>query len=342
MDPRLLRDAFCDAAKDPKIARLPPQAIFNRSNTMDTLKRVTFSLLALLPLAIGTAFAETEHGYSRIFIFGASFMDSGNHVAWTGETAHPPFELVGPSYAIGGYNFSNGRTWVEVLAAEMKLTQGAMPAYRNPIFGNYAFGYGRARESEGDVLPSLYDQVQAWKDNGYCTNEPMNDTLFIMDSGYFDLVDVLNGEDPLPVLIGMTTSIAENIFILHGCGARNLLFAYIPPLEASPIAPPPEDPPAPSGSALYNYVFLAPVLQSYASEPFNMNISVVDFFAFVSGMLATPEAFGLTNVTDSCVTFGVTKGAICKNRDEYFFWDPLHPTKKVHALMADFALEQLP
>ena len=72
-----------------------------------------------------------------------------------------------------------------------------------------------------------------------------------------------------------------------------------------------------------------------------MNVSVVDFFAFVSGMLATPEAFGLTNVTDSCVTFGVTKGAFCKNRDQYFFWDPLHPTSKVHALMAEFAMEQL-
>lgn len=309
---------------------------------MKTLKRIMVALLALLPLATGMAVADTEHGYDRIFIFGASFMDSGNHFALTGETAHPPFQPLGPSYAIGGHNFSNGRNWVQVLAAEMKLTKGAMPAYRNPVFGNYAMGYGRAREFADDVLPSLYDQVQAWKDNGYCTEAPMNDTLFIVDSGYFDLIDLLSGEDALPVLTGMTTSIAENIGILYGCGARNLLFAYLPPLEASPIAPPPEDPPAESGSALYNYLFLQPVIQSFAGEPFNMNVSVVDFFAFVSGMLATPEAFGLTNVTDSCVTFGVTEGAFCKNRDEYFFWDPLHPTKEAHALMAKFALEQLP
>ena len=309
---------------------------------MKPLKRMMLGLLALLPLAAGTSFADTESSYSRIFIFGASFMDAGNHFVLTGESAHPPFEFLGPSYPMGGHNFSNGRTWVEVLAAEMKLRKGAKPAYRNPAFGNYAVGYGRAREFTGDVLPSLYDQVQAWRDNGYCTGAPMDDTLFIMDSAYFDLVDLLSGEDPLPVLFGMTTSIAENIGILHGCGARNLLLAYIPPLEASPAAPPPQDPPAPSGSALYNYVFLAPVLQSYANEPFNMNISVVDFFAFVSGVLATPEAFGLTNVTDSCVTFGVTKGAFCKKRDQYFFWDPLHPTRKVHALMADFAMEQLP
>ncbi|MGB5688617.1 MAG: hypothetical protein WBM45_05030, partial [Woeseiaceae bacterium] len=182
---------------------------------MKTLNRMMVALLALLPLATGMAVADTENGYSRIFIFGASFMDSGNHFVLTGESAHPPFELLGPSYPLGGHNFSNGSTWVEVVAAEMKLTNGAKPASRNPAFGNYAIGYGRAREFPGDMLPSLYDQVQTWQDNGYCTGVPMNDTLFIMDSAYFDLVDLLSGEDPLPALTGMTTSIAENIGILY-------------------------------------------------------------------------------------------------------------------------------
>ncbi len=310
---------------------------------MNTLKRIIVALLALLPLATGVAVADTEHGYSRIFIFGASLVDSGNHFVWTGESAHPPFVLFGPSYPMGGHNFSNGRTWVELLAQEMELTEWAKPALRNPAFGNYAIGYGRAREFADDVLPSLHDQVQAWRDNGYCTYAPMDDTLFIMDSAYFDLLDLVNGEeDPMSVLGGMTASIAENIGILQDCGARHLLFAYIPPLEASPIAPPPPpgNPPVPSGSWIYNYLFLAPVLASYASEP-DMNVSVVDFFAYTSAMLATPAAFGLTNVTDSCVAFGVTEGAFCKDRDEYFFWDPLHPTKKVHALMAEEALRVL-
>ena len=298
------------------------------------------ALLALLPLATGITFADTEHGYSRIFIFGASFIDTGNHFVITGETAHPPFELFGPSYGIGGHHFSNGRTWVELMAQEMELTEWAKPAFRDPAFGNYAVGYGQARELDGDALPSLYEQVQAWIDNGHCTGAPMDDTLFVMDSAYFDVADILAGHDPFVVLSGMTTSIATNIGILRECGARNLLFAYIPPLETSPIVP--HDPTAPSLSAIYNYMFLQPVLDAYRSEPFNMNVSVVDYFAFVSGMMAAPEAFGLTNVTDSCVTFGVTEGAFCKDRDEYFFWDPLHPTKKVHALFAEVALEHLP
>jgi phospholipase/lecithinase/hemolysin len=306
---------------------------------MKTLKRMMVALLALLPLATGVAVADTEHGYSRMFVFGASFIDPGNHFAVTGETAHPPFELFGPSYGVGGHHFSNGRTWVELMAQEMELTEWAKPAYRDPAFGNYAFGYGRAREFDDDPLPSLYDQVQAWRDNGYCTGAPMDDTLFVMDSGYFDVADILAGEDPFVVLSGMTASIATNIGILRECGARNLLFAYVLPVELSPIVP--NDPTAPSLSAIYNYLFLLPVIQSYASDP-DMNVSAVDFFAFVNGMMETPEAFGFTNVTDSCVKLGVTEDAFCKDRDGYFLWDPLHPTKKVHALFADFALGQLP
>ena len=307
---------------------------------MKTLKRMMVALLALLPLATGVAVADDEHGYSRMFVFGASFIDPGNHFAVTGETAHPPFELFGPSYGVGGHHFSNGRTWVELLAQEMELTEWAKPAYRNPAFGNYAFGYARARDILPDpVEPSLGDQVQAWRDNGYCTYAPMDDTLFVVDSGYFDLADMIAGEDPFVVLSGMTTSIATNIGILRECGARNLLFAYLLPVEISPIVP--SDPTAPSLSLIYNYMFLAPMIQSYASDP-DMNVSVVDYFAFVSGMMAMPEAFGLTNVTDSCVTLGVTEGAFCKDRDGYFLWDPLHPTKKVHAMFAEFALGQLP
>jgi phospholipase/lecithinase/hemolysin len=308
---------------------------------MKTLKRLTLAMLALLPLATGTALGDTGHGYSRMFVFGASFIDPGNHFAVTGETAHPPFEPIDASYGIGGHHFSNGRTWVEVMAQEMELTEWAKPAYRDPAYGNYAFGYARASQIEPDPMePSLYDQVQAWMDNGYCTGTEMNDTLFVMDSGYFDALDVLQGANPETVLGGMTASITENIGILYECGARNLLIAYLPPLELSPIVP--DDPLGPSLSAIFNYVFLAPVIESYSVEPFNMNVSTVDFFAYVTMVMEMPAVFGFTNVTDSCVEFGVTRGAFCKNRDEYFWWDPLHPTKKVHALLGEFALGELP
>jgi outer membrane lipase/esterase len=320
---------------------------------MKTLKRTMVALLALLPLAAGTALADTDHGYSRIFIFGASLMDSGNHFAVTGVTAHPPF-IPPPysydTYGIGGHRPTNGHTWVERLAQEMGLTKWAKPAYRNPLFGNYAFSYARARYMDplpDPMEPSLFDQVEDWDSNGYCTGDPgnrMDDTLFIVDSGYRDALDVLmaaNDTEKAAIMQGWLGAIAANLYALYECGAHNVLVAYLPDM-AGPAVPPEGKPNATAASAMFNYLMLQPVIDMYAGPDFNMNISAVDFFAYTVWMKANSEAFGFTNVTDACVTPLVTAGAFCEDPDAYFWWDGLHPTKKVHALLAEFAYGQLP
>ena len=314
---------------------------------MTPLKRMMLVLSALLPLTTGVAFADTEHDYSRIFIFGASFMDSGNHFAVTGETAHPPFELITfASYGVGGHRPTNGHTWVEVLAQEMGLTEWAKPAYRDPAYGNYAFSFGRAREVANPIGKSLSTQVNDWVTNGYCTGTPMTDTLFIVDSGYADLLDIMNAADQAEIMAimgEMTASIATNIGILHDCGARNLLFAYLLPAEAAPVSSlmpsTTEAPPSMSLTAIYNFGYLKPLVIDLL--PDDMNVLTVDFFAEVTSVLTMPEEYGFTNITDACITPYVHKGAFCKKRNEYFWWDQLHPTKEAHALLAEFALEKL-
>jgi len=318
-----------------------PRATERRTD-MKTLQLKIVALLAMLPLATGMASADTEYGYSQMFVFGASFLDSGNNFAVTGETAHPPFDPMSfTSYGIGGHHYSNGRTWVEVMAQEMDLTEWAKPAYRDPAYGNYAYGYARARDVAYATGPSLGEQVQAWFDNGYCTGILMDDTLFVLDSTFYDFGDILAGEDPETVIVGMLDSLATNIGFLYGCGARNLLVANAPPLGVSPMITEADKAAATGLTWQYN-VYVQGILGFFAGEPFYMNISTFDVFAFMTAVMAAPEAFGFTNVTDTCVTFGVLKDAFCKNRDEYFFWDPLHPTKQAHALMAVEALGQLP
>jgi len=318
---------------------------------MNTLKRMMVALLALLPLATGMAIADTEHGYSRIFIFGASLMDSGNHFAVTGETAHPPFEPIDATYGIGGHRPTNGHTWVERLAEEMELTRWAKPAYRNPVFGNYAFTYARARDPlppEPDPLePSLHDQVKDWDYNGYCTGDPDNrmyDTLFIVDSGYRDALDLMNASSDAErnaIFQSWVGAIYANIVKLYECGAHNLMVAYLPDM-AVPMVPPEGKDGATAASMMFNYMLLGPAVDTFSEPPFNMNVSTVDLFYYSTLLKGSKEAFGFTNTTDACITPYVTAGAICEDPDAYFWWDQLHPTKRVHALFAEFALGQLP
>ena len=320
---------------------------------MRTLRRLMVALLALLPLATGMALAGSDHGYDRIFIFGASFMDSGNNFVLTGESAHPPFDpMAFTSYNIGGHRPSNGHTWVEILAQEMNLAKWAKPAYRDPAFGNYAYAYARAREVPWGIGKSLGMQVTDWINNGYCTHVPMTDTLFIVDGAYADMFDIKAAADAndmgmvFTIMEEVAEAIEENILRLRECGARNFLFVYIPPAEYSPIANqgfPPEVIPTPLSEA-YNYHLYMELFYPDGDDPLpaDLNISPISFFDIFKDLMAMREALGFTNVTDTCITYYVTKGAICKNRDEYFWWDMVHPTKRVHALLGQIALMYLP
>ena len=69
----------------------------------------------------------------------------------------------------------------------------------------------------------------------------------------------------------------------------------------------------------------------------------LDVAAMFADAIADPAAFGLTNVTDSAAP-GLTPGAgsydtsqIVPNPNEYIFWDDVHPTATVHAVLAERA-----
>mgnify|MGYP006201951823 CR=1 FL=1 len=76
------------------------------------------------------------------------------------------------------------------------------------------------------------------------------------------------------------------------------------------------------------------------------NNPAITMFRFdVAGLfnqaLGDPASFGLTNVTDAAAP-GLEPGAssydtsqIATNPDEYLFWDDVHPTAAVHAVLAE-------
>lgn len=327
---------------------------------MNTLKRIAIvALLALLPISTSTLAADNEHGYSRIFIFGASFIDPGNRYADTGVYSIPPFlDPLGPvAYDVGGHRATNGRTWVEIMAQEMGLTKWAKPAYRDPVFGNYAYDHAFVR----DIYvwgPSVYDQIDLWDANGYCTKEPMNDTLFVLDSGAADLFDIMVAEemeDKFSVISAVMTAITDHIKALHECGARNLLIADLVPIGYAPVVlllvDDPTDPvevaAARSGANQLSLLFngmLQATINGVVSDPDypGLNIKPTGFYGFGQTVMDFSEKFGFTNVTDPCVTFFVVEGAYCENPKEYFFWDFLHMSKAANAVLGRHALGQLP
>ena len=89
-------------------------------------------------------------------------------------------------------------------------------------------------------------------------------------------------------------------------------------------------------AALYN-TFLEQDLAGLAAS-LNGGLHLLDTFSWLDNAVAHPGFGGLTNVTDACYTGPYTGGgAACGDQSSYIFWDQLHPTARVHELLAQEA-----
>ena len=295
------------------------------------------SLTLATPIAIAS---ETEQGFSALFVFGDSLSDTGNSHADTGRTAHPPFAPIpNDSYGIGGHHYSNGKTWIENLAKQIGLINGAKPALRNPAFGNYAYGGARARDYLVDSKPDFSAQVESFLSANNYQAPP--DALYVIQFGGNDLRDALvasSQAETFAIVVEAITSIANNIGLLAGHGAQNFMIVNVPNLGITPGVP------DELRGAVTGLSFIFNMNLAAALEPLpqlGLNVYNLDLFAFTSAVAMAPTAYGFTSL-EACLTFGVTEGAFCKDRDEHLFWDAIHPTEAAQRLIGDIAASQLP
>ncbi|HZO00359.1 MAG TPA: SGNH/GDSL hydrolase family protein, partial [Burkholderiales bacterium] len=306
-------------------------------------------------------FAAAQPRFDGLVVFGTSLSDPGNAFALRGGTNTPPDYDVDPflvpstPYARGGHHFSDGATWVEQLARSLGQAASANPALANQSkkAANYAVGGARANDR-----PDTFDLAEQ---TGAFLSErggvAPGGALYVVEMGGNDVRDAIaafvgagggiNGQLAAQAVIGgALQSIGDNIFALYRAGARKFLVWNAPNLGLTPAIRA-LDSVSPGAAALadaltvgFNQGLEFQVLAGLSGLP-GIEIVRFDVYGRLQAIVADPSAFGLTNVTDACIT-PQSAPYHCKEFRDYLFWDGIHPTAAAHGIVAQQVREVLP
>jgi outer membrane lipase/esterase len=279
----------------------------------------------------------------QMLIFGDSLSDAGNLYRLTLRQIPPS-----PPYANG--RFSNGPLWVETVGQQFNLTPTlytGLPLTSTtwPASGvNFAVGgasSGTVVQPNGVVFPGFPQQINLFL-NRY-PGQPINPkALFSVWVGANDYL----GATPQPASatyqkVGQTlNNISVGLETLIQAGATQMLVFDVPDLGKTP-----------SGRASGNSTYLTRLtglhnvglryrLSLLRQKYPNVKFQYIDIYTLANYVIRNPSAYGLTNVTDSCLN--LTTLVPCPNPDEYLYWDDVHPTRRGHEIIAQYVLSLLP
>jgi outer membrane lipase/esterase len=315
---------------------LNPFARAARASLLKTSRIGAIALAAILVAACGSDEADTPPLFSSTVVFGASLTDTGN--VCPASPGCPPT----PPYSVG--RFSNGTLFVETIAGRFgaavsaSLRGGNNFAYAGARTGNIP---GLTTQSTTPSMVAQLDQFIARSSSAALLNPQ---TLFVVDASTFgNNFNAAVGAGLLPanataVITAGVVDVVTIVTRLYAAGARNILLVNVPNLGDTPLVRAQEAvaPGSRAGatqvSGGFNQALAGQVTLLVANSP-GLKVYTLDFFTLSNQITANPSAFGLTNVTDACVT----TTSVCATPDTHLYWDSFHPTRATGQIAATTA-----
>ncbi|WP_157648302.1 SGNH/GDSL hydrolase family protein [Burkholderia ubonensis] len=285
--------------------------------------------------------STSNRGYDRVVAFGDSLSDT--HNVYMKYLARIPNYN---SWSAG--RFSNGKVWVEYLA------DGLQVSLNNFSVGNAnTCSTSEACESES----GLERQVNAFfsnKNNAQLIEESrvlhndyrvdMSRTVFTIWIGANDIKD--NIKTPEQVVARIKATIDR----LKNAGARRIVLMNLPDISKAPGVAWDGQPRVGivQGKLIdFNQKLARMALENY--RDYNA-ITLVDVYTKFNDMLNNGGSYNFTNTVRPCLTYldrptfdYAIGGPSCGDAaSRYVFWDTMHPTTRVHGLLANEILSVLP
>lgn len=278
--------------------------------------RVLAVLVGLLSATLASAQID------RLVVFGDSLSDVGN-INQSTLGAQP-----GSDYYQG--RFSNGPLYIDYVAAEL-----GKPMHHSRD-GGLNFAHGGALTS-GTGFPSnlFIDDLDDQVGDFLAADSPAADDLLVVWIGGNNIAALTDagGGSVQPAV----DSLIGDLTRLYNAGGRDFLVPNLPPIGKTPrYNQTTRAALADSLAGQFNDALAASLLAFAGSRP-DANVFELDIDGLFDKILANPDRFGLTNVTDPAYNGGST----VSNPDQYLFWDDFHPTRVAHEGLGQAAIGAL-
>ncbi|RHN41902.1 putative triacylglycerol lipase [Medicago truncatula] len=176
--------------------------------------------------------------------------------------------------------------------------------------------------------------------------------VFLISTGSNDIFDFANNNTEFHVGVEEYLSILQLTYFSHlknlyELGARKFGILSVAPIGCCPAVT--------SGNggncvkplndfAIVFHRAIQALLQKLSSGFEDFEFSLANTFEMTSDLLKSPSTFGLKDTQSACCGLGKFNGEgpclkslnanLCKNRDDFLFWDWFHPTEKASELAA--------
>ena len=296
--------------------------------------KLRMMLLAGAALLPSLASAQT---YNRMITFGDSLSDNGNLFTVAGTPPAPYFQG----------HFSNGKVWAEYLNGTMIkagptiLGIGPNPATL-PTTSNLNFAFGGSRtDAAVAVPPGTVSQINNYIALGGKFRAGDLVSLWAGANDIFQAPATQAGAGAAATAAGV--NVGNQIRTLAAAGAPTILTMNLPDLGTAPsyLANGPLAVQLGSfASGTFNATWAASVAAAAAANP-NTNVIQVPVDQLLNAVVASPGAFGFSNVTSQCIQTAACITGTLATQNSYLFWDSVHPTTAGHALISAYAQEYL-
>jgi outer membrane lipase/esterase len=292
-------------------------------------------LSTIVATLLFTAVAPAPAGaFTALYAFGDSLSDVGNVFIASILEGMPPQPA--PPYFFG--EASNGPNWVEGLSGKL----GLGTVFPSLLGGNdYAFGGATTGSplTNFSLVPNGAQQVGTFlAAHGYSAPST---GLYTVWFGANDLGNILANKAPPSTAQSEAQTAAAyeawEITVLAIAGARNFIVPLVPDLGKIPafLA---QGPAAEAAATWLTSTYNTALENDLRTSPYASllgGVHLLDTFGLLDDAAAHPAAYGLTDVTNPCYVGPLTGGGrVCATPNTYLFWDEVHPTAKVNAIIA--------